>query len=81
MLPVAKTVDYTFPRVESKGPDIQVRSFTPEGEEPSAGWPVLVYFHGGGWVLGNIDTENVVATNLCSRANCVVVSVNYRYLV
>lgn len=79
MIPVAKTEDYTFPRVESKGPDVQVRCFTPEGEKPAAGWPVLIYFHGGGWVLGNIDTENVVSTNLCARAKCVVVSVDYRY--
>ncbi|KAH8809343.1 alpha/beta hydrolase fold-domain-containing protein [Xylogone sp. PMI_703] len=78
MLPVAKTQDYTFSRVESTGPDVRVRCFTPNGEKPGAGWPVMIYFHGGGWVLGNIDTENVVATNLCARANCVVVNVDYR---
>jgi acetyl esterase/lipase len=57
-----------------------VRVFTPEGERPSDGWPVMVYYHGGGWVLGNIETENTVCTNLCKRANCVVISVDYRYL-
>ncbi|TFY58855.1 hypothetical protein EVJ58_g6159 [Rhodofomes roseus] len=40
-----------------------VRVFTPEGTAPEQGWPVFIYFHGGGWTLG---------------ANCVVVSVNYR---
>ncbi|KAJ5670838.1 uncharacterized protein N7477_006201 [Penicillium maclennaniae] len=45
---------------------------------PAGGWPVMLYFHGGGWVLGNIDTENVVCSNLCVRGNCVVVTVDYR---
>jgi len=57
---------------------VVVRCFTPEGEKPAAGWPVFLYYHGGGWVLGNIDTENTVCTNICKRSNCVVVSVDYR---
>lgn len=77
-LEVGKTEDFTIPRRETKGPDVQVRVFTPLGKQPASGWPAMVYFHGGGWVLGNIDTENVVSTNLCARANCVVVSVDYR---
>lgn len=78
-LPVGKTVDYAIKRRESTGPDVKVRCFTPEEQKPDGGWPVMVYFHGGGWVLGNIDTENVVATNLCSRGRSVVMSVDYRY--
>jgi acetyl esterase/lipase len=77
-LPVGKTEDLKIQRVETEGPDVLVRVFTPEGEEPSEGWPVMVYFHGGGWVLGNIDTENTVCTNLCKRAGCVVISTDYR---
>lgn len=78
LLSVGKTADYAISRVESKGPDVKVRCFTPEGPKPADGWPVLIYFHGGGWVLGNIDTENVVSTNICARGKCVVVSVDYR---
>ena len=78
LVPVGRTQDFKLPRVDSQGPDVVVRCFTPEGEKPAKGWPVLIYFHGGGWVLGNIDTENVVATNICSRGRCVVVSVDYR---
>ncbi|EJT78541.1 hypothetical protein GGTG_03641 [Gaeumannomyces tritici R3-111a-1] len=78
LVPVAKTADYTFPRRHSAGPDVRVRAFTPEGARPAAGWPVCVYFHGGGWVLGTIDTENVVATNLASRGGAVVVTTDYR---
>jgi acetyl esterase/lipase len=83
MLPVGKTEDILFKRQESTGPDVSVRVFTPEisndQEIPEGGWPVYVYYHGGGWVLGNIDTENTVSTNVCKRAKVVVVSVNYRF--
>jgi acetyl esterase/lipase len=75
---VASTVDYSFPRKESQGPDVKVRCFTPLGEKPERGWPVCVYFHGGGWVLGTIATENVIASHLCSRGKSVVVAVDYR---
>jgi acetyl esterase/lipase len=77
-LPVGSTKDYSFPRKETPGPDVRVRVFTPEGEIPEGGWPLMVYYHGGGWVLGNIETENTVCSHLCARAECVVVSVDYR---
>lgn len=78
-LEVGKTEDLKFHRRETEGLDVQVRVFTPTGKTPANGWPAMVYFHGGGWVLGNIDTENVVSTNLCARASCVVISVDYRF--
>ena len=80
LIPVGKTIDYSISRVESQGPEIKVRCFTPQEFRPAEGWPVLIYYHGGGWVLGNLDTENVVATNICARGRCVVVSVDYRYI-
>lgn len=79
LIPVGDSTDLLIRRLETAGPDIPVRCFTPDGPTPTAGWPVLVYYHGGGWVLGNIETENVVATNICARARCVVVTVDYRY--
>ncbi|KAK2769883.1 hypothetical protein FQN53_005840 [Emmonsiellopsis sp. PD_33] len=79
MIPVGKREDIAIKRKESDGPDVPGRCFTPAAEKaPESGWPVLIYFHGGGWVLGNIDTENVVCTNICARAECVVVTVDYR---
>lgn len=78
LYPVARTEDFSIPRAASTGPDLKIRCFTPHGKKPAKGWPCLLYYHGGGWVLGNIDTENVIATNLCGRASCVVVSVDYR---
>lgn len=79
LYPVASAEDFSIPRTQSSGPDIRIRCFTPQGKKPEKGWPCLMYYHGGGWVLGNIDTENVIATNLSGRANCVVVNVDYRY--
>ena len=77
-LPVGKKEDILIRRRETDGPDIPVRVFTPEGDVPEGGWPLMVYYHGGGWVLGNIETENTVCSHLCSRARCVVITVDYR---
>jgi acetyl esterase len=46
-----------------------------ESEEPL---PVLVYFFGGGFVVGSLDTSEAFCRALCSMASCVVVSVSYR---
>ena len=40
--------------------------------------PVLVYFHGGGWVIGDLDTHDVVCRTLCAGSGCAVVAVDYR---
>lgn len=57
------------------GGEIAVRIYTPAGEGP---FPVLIYYHGGGWVIGNLDTVDVPCRMLANRAGCVVVSVDYR---
>ncbi len=44
--------------------DFPVRVFWPLGEKPSRGWPVLVWYHGGGWAVGSIESENDVCTRL-----------------
>lgn len=69
---VAKINNRTIP-----GPagEIPVRIYTPEGEGP---FPALVYYHGGGWVIGDLETVDVPCRMLANRANCVVVSVDYR---
>ncbi len=40
--------------------------------------PALVYFHGGGWTIGDLDTHDIVCRTLANRARCAVVSVDYR---
>src|SRR5262249_17204630 len=41
--------------------------------------PVVVYFHGGGWVLGDLASDDPLCRDLCARSGAVVVSVNYRH--
>ena len=54
---------------------IPVRVFSPEIE---GDYPVLLFFHGGGWVTGNIDSYNKVCTNMARLTNHIVISVDYR---
>ncbi|MCC2626353.1 MAG: esterase/lipase-like protein [Thermomicrobiales bacterium] len=54
---------------------IKVRVYTPDGEGP---FPVLVFFHGGGFVLGDLDTHDSVCRELSGGANVVVVATDYR---
>jgi acetyl esterase len=54
---------------------IPVRVYVPEGEGP---FPTLVYFHGGGWVLGDLDSFDDVPRALVNETGCMVVSVDYR---
>ncbi|KAF9564021.1 hypothetical protein CPC08DRAFT_748599 [Agrocybe pediades] len=70
-LKVGKTQDYDLTHTK-------FRAFTREGTPPADGWPIFIFFHGGGWTLGNINSENAFCTNMCVHANCVVVSVDYR---
>lgn len=55
--------------------EIPVRIYTPEGQGP---FPALVYYHGGGWVIGNLDVVDVPCRQLANRTGCVVISVDYR---
>ena len=60
------------------GSPIAVRAYRPEGADPDAVLPALVYFHGGGWVIGDLDTHDVVCRQLANGARCAVFSVDYR---
>jgi acetyl esterase len=55
--------------------DIGIRIYRPDAE---AGRPMLVYFHGGGWVVGSLESHDGVARFLCRFGRCLVVSVDYR---
>src|SRR5207247_442009 len=57
---------------------VPVRQYRPKGAEKSQALPALVYFHGGGWVIGDLDTHDVVCRTLANAANCAVLSVEYR---
>ncbi|HEU5297613.1 MAG TPA: alpha/beta hydrolase [Burkholderiaceae bacterium] len=55
---------------------IGLRLYRPTTAPASA--PALVYYHGGGWVIGDLDTHDVLCRELAHRAGCVVVAVDYR---
>lgn len=57
---------------------IRARFFRPLGSRAGEALPVLVYFHGGGWVIGDLDTHETLCRELCNGAGCAVVSVDYR---
>ena len=62
-------------RIPGPGGDIPIRLYYPSGDPPFA---VLVYFHGGGWVIGDLDTHHGVCHALAKTSGCLVVSVDYR---
>jgi len=62
------------------GPDgpIPLRAYRPAGSAAEEILPLLMYFHGGGWVIGDLDTHDVVCRQLANGARCAVISVDYR---
>lgn len=71
-LPVFNVEDRSIP-----GPagDMPIRIYRPAGAGP---FGILLYFHGGGWVIGDLDTSDSVCRELSTLASLVVVSVDYR---
>jgi acetyl esterase len=71
--PDVETVeDRTIPSVDG---DVSVRVYTPDGAGP---FPVLVVMHGGGFVMGSLDSIDGHARKFCYHGGCMVVSVDYR---
>jgi acetyl esterase len=66
--------------LQADGPagPIPIRLFRPLGSEADAALPLLVYFHGGGWVIGDLDTHDTLCRELANGAGCAVASVDYR---
>ena len=71
----AKIAGVANRRIPGPAGELGVRVFTPEGAGP---FPVLSYFHGGGFVIGDVNTHDAVCRELCAGANVVVVAVDYR---
>lgn len=61
--------------VPGPGGDLRLRIYRPVGPGP---FPILVFFHGSGFVLCSLDTHDGMCRNLCAGAGCIVVSVDYR---
>lgn len=57
---------------------LPVRAYRPAGAEKGEILPALVFYHGGGWVIGDLDTHDVACRLLSNGARCMVYSVEYR---
>ncbi len=66
--------------LQAQGPHgaIPLRLYRPAGAQDAAVLSVLVYFHGGGFVIGDLDTHDVLCRELANGAGCAVVAVDYR---
>ena len=65
-------------RIPGPGRDIPLRIYWPRDAKPGELFAVLLWFHGGGFVIGNLDTHDSVCRMLAGQADAVVVSVDYR---
>lgn len=63
---------------ELRAGDIPLRLYRPLGSAAAQTLPVLVYYHGGGWTIGDLDTHDTLCRQLCNGSGCAVVSVDYR---
>jgi cation diffusion facilitator CzcD-associated flavoprotein CzcO/acetyl esterase/lipase len=70
---VGEIVDGVLPGAAG---DLDYRLYRPATPGPH---PVVVYFHGGGWVLGSHDSDDPMCRDLCVRSNAIFVSVDYRH--
>jgi cation diffusion facilitator CzcD-associated flavoprotein CzcO/acetyl esterase/lipase len=71
---VGEVVDGTLPGAD--GSDLDYRLYRPAGDGPH---PIVVYFHGGGWVLGSHTSDDALCRDLCSQSGAILVSVDYRH--
>lgn len=76
-IPVPNTnVDTTGVSIPVEGGEIEARIYTPNTGKSS--YPVIVYYHGGGWVIAGIDTYDASIRALANKADAIVVAVAYR---
>lgn len=75
MAPAAEIGGVGEQTIDGPGGPLRLRIYTPRGTGP---FPLLVFFHGSGFVLCSLDTHDGMCRNLCAGAGCVVVSVDYR---
>ncbi len=57
---------------------VGVRSYLPESPAPAEGWPCLLYMHGGGWVVGGLDSHDFICFELATALQVMVIAIDYR---
>lgn len=72
-LPIESCEERTIP---SRGGPLPVRIYRPLAQSPRA--PLMVFFHGGGWMVGSLRSYDAAVRRLAAKTGCVIVSVGYR---
>ncbi|RAS22307.1 alpha/beta hydrolase [Paraburkholderia bryophila] len=72
-LEAVRTDDIVIP--DAAGEDNPARVYTPQGEGP---FPLILYFHGGGWVIASLDTYDATPRAMAAQTHAIVVSAHYR---
>lgn len=57
---------------------VPLRAYHPDRPAPASGWPWLLYLHGGGWVLGSLDSHDFICAALADELDILVIAVDYR---
>ncbi|MFC6339144.1 alpha/beta hydrolase fold domain-containing protein [Pseudomonas sp. CCM 7891] len=57
---------------------VGVRAYQPVAPTPAAGWPCILYMHGGGWVVGGLDSHDFICFELASALQVLVIAIDYR---
>jgi acetyl esterase len=73
--PISSVADHAIP---VDGAAIPARSYRPAGSAAGAALPLVVYFHGGGWLLGSVESHDGICRSLANAAGAVVLNVGYR---
>ena len=74
--PVAETRDLTI--TGPHGQSLALRLYRATGSTPDMELPGLVFFHGGGWVVGDLESHDTMCRHIANRAGCAVIAVDYR---
>lgn len=69
-----ESVESVKSEMKGRGGSVRLWISRPEGEN----LPVLIYYHGGGWVAGSIDVVENICRGIAAKANCLVINVDYR---
>lgn len=79
LAPTPTPVGHVFHlQIPGPGGSLLARAYVPKGDAPKGGWPITVYFHGGGFVLATLDTYDASCRALCNASESLVISVHYR---
>lgn len=75
---VGSAEEGVLPRPDSLGGPLRYRLYRPKEAHPDTRLPALIYVHGGGWTVGNIESYEVVCRELANGSGCAVLALAYR---